>query len=89
MRMPAVAMDDRLGQAGGARREQHAQWMVERQLVELEWPVAVEQRRPARSASTPSDLLVDRVPPVLHLDDVLAPTAGAATMLTTWVRRST
>ncbi len=42
----AVAVDDRLGQPGGPRREQHVQRVVERDAVEGERPGLGEQRRP-------------------------------------------
>ena len=66
---PPVAVDDRLGQAGGARREQHAQRVVERHLIELERPIAVDELVPPDQRHG-DRVRVDGVAAVLHLDDI-------------------
>ena len=64
-----MAVDDRLGQTGRTRREQHAQRVIERQLSELQWPlgggelVPSDQRRVER-------LGVDGIAAVGHLHHV-------------------
>ena len=60
----AVPVDDRLGQAGRARREQHDERVVERHLLELERPLVGEQVGPL-------DRVGDRRLAVGHVHDVL------------------
>ena len=64
-----MAVDDRLGQPGGARREQHTQRMVERHLLELGCPVAGGQLVPGDEVGAERGP-VEIVAPVCHIDDV-------------------
>ena len=66
---PPMAVDDRFGQPGGPRREQHTQRMVERHLLELGCAVAGGQLVPGDEVGAERGP-VEIVASVCHIDDM-------------------
>jgi hypothetical protein len=67
---PALALDDRLGQARGARRVQHPERVVERDALELEGALAEEALLPARAVEVAQAHQRSADLPVDPLDDL-------------------